>query len=201
MQHELFSNDNINLLPFDGEVIYSPHFFSPDESERYLHLLKTEIQWKQEPVVLFGKRIMQPRLTAYCGDPNHPYSYSGITMISQPWYPFMNEIKKSVEHFTHHSFNGVLLNYYRHGQDSMGWHRDNEKELGVNPVIASVSFGAERKFQFRHYRQKEKMISIILQNGSLLIMKGSTNHHWEHQLPKTKTVNTERINLTFRSVA
>ena len=200
MQHELFNNENNNLLPVDGEVKYIPRFFTAEQSTRYLDQLKTVIQWKQEPVILFGKQIMQPRLTAYCGDPDHPYGYSGIMMETQPWYPFMQEIRERVENFTQHSFNGVLLNYYRDGQDSMGWHRDNEKELGLNPVIASVSFGAERKFQFRHYRQKDKRVSILLHHGSLLVMKGSTNHHWEHQLPKSKQVTSERINLTFRSV-
>ncbi len=200
MQIPLFDKPIDNLLPFDGEVQFMPEFFNQAECSNYLHHLKTVIQWKQEPIFLFGKQIMQPRLTAYCGDKDRPYGYSGITMETQPWYPFMQEIRAKVESAASLKFNGVLLNYYRHGQDSMGWHRDNEKELGVNPVIASVSFGAERNFQFRHYTNKKELRSIVLNNGSLLLMKGATNHHWEHQLPKSKKINGERINLTFRMV-
>lgn len=201
MQTELFAAPNDNLLPFDGEVNFFPGFFNYEESEKFLRHLKAEVIWKQEPIILFGKKIMQPRLTAYCGDKNHPYGYSGITMVTQPWYPFLQQVRERVEQAAAMVFNGVLLNYYRDGQDSMGWHRDNEKELGINPVIASISFGAERKFQFRNYKDKNEVRNITLTNGSLLLMKGATNHFWEHQLPKSKKITTERINLTFRKVA
>lgn len=189
-----------NLLPFDGEVFYYPDFFGESPGMKFFELLKKEIQWKQEPIWIFGKKVMQPRLTALYGDPEIPYGYSGIQMEAFSWTEKLQEIKERVEvqagaHFTH-----VLLNYYRNGDDSMGWHRDNEKELGINPVIASVSFGAEREFQMRHYKQKNIKVNVHLKDGSLLLMQGSSQHHWEHQLPKRKKISSGRINLTFRRI-
>ena len=142
--------------------------------------------------------MMQPRLTAFYGDPAKPYSYSGITMQVKPWNEGLLAIKNKIEEVAGVTFTGVLLNQYRNGLDSMGWHRDNEKELGINPVIGSVSFGATRKFQFRNFTEKKKLQSLELSNGSFLLMKGSTQHAWEHRVPKSREDIGIRINLTFR---
>lgn len=197
----LFDQSNQeNLLPFLGRVCYYPHFFSKELSDRYIKKLMHEIEWKQQPIWLFGKQVMQPRLTALYGDPEIPYGYSGIEMKSNDWIYFLREIRDRIEKTAQINFSHALLNYYRDGQDSMGWHRDNEKALGLNPTIASVSFGAQRKFQFRLYAEKSLKREITLEHGSLLLMTGETQHHWEHQLPKTKLINGGRINLTFRKI-
>jgi len=190
-----------NILPFDGEAYYHSHFFTTKESEKLFNVLKEEIQWRHEPIILFGKRILQPRLTALYGNPKVPYGYSGIQMIPFPLTEALLIIKNKIEIFTSHNFTHVLLNYYRDGQDSMGWHRDNEKILGPEPVIASVSFGVSRVFHLRSYRDKKLKIEQNLENGSLLIMKGKSQECWEHQIPKSKKVIGERINLTFRKLS
>ncbi|MFD2203011.1 alpha-ketoglutarate-dependent dioxygenase AlkB family protein [Shivajiella indica] len=198
---ELFNHLNQeNLLPFSGEVNYFPNFFNKAQCELYFKKLTREIDWRQEPIWLFGKQIMQPRLTALYGNPDIPYGYSGIEMNANPWTDFLLDIKETIEQIAQIDFTHVLLNNYRHGKDSMGWHRDNEKVLGTNPTIASVSFGTPRKFQFRLYKDKTLKKEIILENGSLLLMKGETQHHWEHQLPKSNLVKGGRINLTFRKI-
>ncbi|TVP43938.1 MAG: alpha-ketoglutarate-dependent dioxygenase AlkB [Mongoliibacter sp.] len=198
---ELFPfSPEINILPFEGEVNYFPEFFTESQSSDLYGRLKNEINWKQEPIWIFGKKVMQPRLTAMYGNPEIPYGYSGIKMIPDSWTDLLEEIKQPVEKTVGIEFTHVLLNYYRDGSDSMGWHRDNEKELGPNPVIASVSFGESRDFQFRHYKSKTHKTTISLKNGSLLVMSGSTQHHWEHQLPKRKKISGGRINLTFRRI-
>jgi alkylated DNA repair dioxygenase AlkB len=159
-----------------------------------------EIQWKQEPIKIFGKEVMQPRLTAWYGDIDKPYSYSGITMQPYAWSGSLKTIKQKIEAVAGVTFTSALLNLYRNGNDSMGWHRDNEKELGDQPVIGSVSFGATRTFQFRDYKTKKDLKSIELSHGSFLTMRGETNHYWEHSVPKTKLVLKERINITFRMI-
>ncbi len=143
---------------------------------------------------------MQPRLTALYGDPKLPYGYSGIKMIPHPFSPTLLAIKARIESLAGVKFTHVLLNRYRDGKDSMGWHRDNEKALGINPVIASVSFGAARDFHLRLYETKSEKLTLNLSHGSLLIMKGLTQHHWEHQIPKRANLVGERINLTFRVI-
>ncbi len=188
----------MQLLPYQGDASYHPHFFSNHESNELLQLLIQEIQWKQEPITIFGKQIMQPRLTAWYGDETKPYSYSGITMHPHSFTPALIHIKQKLDAFANCQFTSALLNQYRNGNDSMGWHRDNEKELGPEPIIASVSFGATRKFQFRNYLNKNDKLSLPLTHGSLLLMRGTTNHFWEHQIPKTKQPIDIRINLTFR---
>jgi alkylated DNA repair dioxygenase AlkB len=196
MRHQ---DDVNNILPKDGEVLFYPGFFSADECRRYLTTLQKEIAWKQEPIVIFGKKILQPRLTAWLGDEGTTYRYSGLTMHPQKWTPSILEIKNKIEAISNGvKFNSVLLNLYRDGQDSMGWHRDNEKELGPNPTIGSVTFGAERKFIFRHYQEKNLKKEVALTNGSYLVMKGETQHHWQHALPKVSQATGVRINLTFR---
>jgi alkylated DNA repair dioxygenase AlkB len=199
MQQSLFNTDE-NILPFRGDAVFYPHFFSIPESDRYLTLLKDEIIWKQEPIKIYGKELMQPRLTAWYGDTGKKYSYSGITMQPKQWTNSLLQIKEKIETISGVSFTGALLNFYRDGKDSMGWHRDNEIELGINPVIGSVSFGANRTFQFRNYKEKATVRSIDLTHGSFLLMKGETQHHWEHQLPKTHKDIGSRINITFRVI-
>jgi alkylated DNA repair dioxygenase AlkB len=187
-----------NFLPKDGEVFYTPRVFEPEECDHYLSLLKDEVAWAHEPIKLFGKSVMQPRLTAWLDDKNRTYSYSGISMSSQHWPTSLIEIRHRAEQHAGVKFTSALLNYYRGGSDSMGWHQDNEKELGPNPIIGSVSFGAERVFQLKHTRDTEAKVSILLENGSFLLMAGKTQHFWKHQIPKTKRVQGPRINLTFR---
>jgi alkylated DNA repair dioxygenase AlkB len=199
MQTSLFQPQG-NRLPQDGEVLLFEQFFDAPTSKQLFDTFKKTIQWKQEPIKMFGKLVMQPRLTAWYGDPDKSYRYSGITMEPLSWTAALLQVKKSIETKTDTIFNSVLLNFYRDGNDSMGWHRDNEPELGQNPVIGSVSFGATRNFQLRHYLHKEKKCSLPLSNGSLLLMQGATQHHWEHGLPKTKQAIGERINLTFRRI-
>lgn len=187
-----------NLLPYGGEVFYVKDFIDPKRAERLLVDLEKNLNWRHEPIRLFGKTILQPRLTAFHGDPSREYGYSGIKMVPEPWIPSLLEIKKEIELLTQEQFTHVLCNMYRDGQDSMGWHRDNESILGPNPSIASVTLGAPRIFQLRNYLTKKDKIDLLLQSGSLLVMKGESQHQWEHQLPKTKKVKSPRINLTFR---
>lgn len=196
----LFPVDAKNLLPHSGEVLYYESFFELKKANEYFDVLLNEISWKQEPIWMFGKKVMQPRLTALYGDEGISYSYSGITMASIPWSYTLLEIKRKVEEVAAARFSHVLLNLYRDGQDSMGWHRDNEDSLGPEPVIASVSFGVSRKFQFRNYADKKEKLQIELGHGSLLLMKGTCQEHWEHQIPKSKKVSGGRINLTFRLI-
>ncbi len=183
----------------NGEYIYSPNFFSKTESDLFLESLKENIEWKQESMNMYGKQLNFPRLTAWYGDNDKPYSFSGIKLSPQPWNEELLEIKNRIEPKASVTFNSVLLNRYRNGNDSISWHTDAEKELGKNPIIASVNFGATRKFQLRHIQTKEKL-EIELTHGSLLIMQGELQHFWQHQVPKTTQNVTERINLTFRVI-
>jgi len=200
MQSSLLKQEPFDILSFNGEAILYPSFFSPEESDSYFRKLLNEIQWKQEPIKIFGKEVMQPRLTAWYGDSDKPYSYSGITMQPHAWNDALKAIKQKIEPAAGVIFTSALLNLYRDGNDSMGWHRDNEKELGDQPVIGSVSFGATRNFQFRNYKTKKDVKSLELSHGSFLLMRGDTNHYWEHRVPKTKQVLNKRINITFRVI-
>lgn len=183
----------------NGEYLFYPDIFSKKESDFYLKSLKENIDWKQESMNMYGKQVNFPRLTAWYGDNDKPYSFSGITLAPKVWTRELLEIKDKIEPLSKVQFNSVLLNRYRSGNDSISWHTDAEKELGINPVIASVNFGATRKFQLRHINTKEK-IEIELTHGSLLIMQGELQHFWQHQVPKTSKVINERINLTFRVI-
>lgn len=183
----------------NGEFIYEPSFFDIDESKLFLENLKHKILWKQESMNMYGKQINFPRLTAWYGENDKPYSFSGIKLNPNPWSNELIAIKQKIEPFANTIFNSVLLNLYRDGKDSISWHTDAEKELGKNPIIASVNFGATRKFQLRHIESKEKL-EIELVNGSLLIMQGELQHFWQHQVPKTNSFTNERINLTFRVI-
>lgn len=183
----------------NGEYLYLPNFFTQSESDNYLKTLKSNINWKQESMNMYGKQVMFPRLTAWYGDNDKPYSFSGITLNPKAWNEELISIKNKIEPIAKVIFNSVLLNLYRDGNDSISWHTDAEEELGINPVIASVNFGATRKFQLRHIATKEKL-EIELTHGSLLIMQGELQHFWQHQVPKTTQKVNERINLTFRVI-
>jgi alkylated DNA repair dioxygenase AlkB len=189
------------ILPMpDADVRLYSNFFSPAESDRLFQTLKDEIAWKQENARFGGKSVPLPRLTAWYGDAGKSYSYSGITVHPTPWTPALIEIKTRVESVANATFNSVLLNYYRDGRDSVAWHSDDERELGLNPVIASVSFGAARDFQFKHKTNPDLRQKVTLTHGSLLLMTGATQHFWKHQIPKTKRPLDGRINLTFRVI-
>lgn len=183
----------------NGELLYVRHFLDTTQSDRYLNLLLKSVDWKQESMHLYGKTVQFPRLTAWYGDPNKAYTFSGITLQPTAFTPALLEIKRHVETLAGVKFNSVLLNRYRNGNDSISWHTDDEKELGRNPVIASLNLGATRVFQLRHNDTKEK-IALELSHGSLLIMRGELQHFWKHQIPKTKKAVGERINLTFRVI-
>lgn len=184
----------------DGDVVYYPSFFSSEKASDYLKRLTAETPWLQDTITVFGKTYPQPRLTSLYGNNNKPYSYSGITMLPKQFTPTLKEIKYAIEKVSEVHFTTVLLNLYRNGSDSNGWHSDNEKELGTNPVIASVSLGAPRMFHLKHKTDKTLKHKIILEHGSLLLMKGATQENWLHQIPKTKKDVAPRINLTFRIV-
>lgn len=193
-------NINTGLIRIEnGEYIFLPHFFNKEESNFFFVNLKNKIVWKQESMNMYGKQINFPRLTAWYGDNDKPYSFSGIKLRPQPWNEELLEIKNKIEPKSLVNFNSVLLNRYRNGNDSISWHTDAEKELGRNPLIASVNFGATRKFQLKHIYTNEKL-EIELTHGSLLIMKGELQHFWKHQVPKTSQKVNERINLTFRII-
>ncbi|WP_396185703.1 alpha-ketoglutarate-dependent dioxygenase AlkB family protein [Flavobacterium sp.] len=198
--NSLFQPEPIVLNLTDAEIIYYPHFFDKKEADTIFDELTNEIPWQQDDIKVFGKIHPQPRLTALFGNEGKPYSYSNIKMQPHPWSLLLQKIKSHIESVTNTNFTTVLLNQYRDGKDSNGWHADNEKELGENPVIASVSFGAERTFHLKHNTDKSLKKSIILEHGSLLLMKGTTQHFWKHQIPKTAKPIGSRINLTFRFI-
>lgn len=183
----------------DAEVYYAPRFFSTQESALYFSELMQQVNWQQEQIKLFGKERLLPRLTAWYGD--KAYRYSGLLNKPQPWIPVLETLKDKVEAESGETFNSVLLNLYRAGQDSMGWHSDDEAELGKNPAIASLSFGATRRFSFKHrFRKDLSTYTLDLENGSLLLMQGPTQHYWNHRISKTARSVEPRINLTFRKV-
>lgn len=184
----------------DAEIIYYPQFFDKEQADIIFDALTTEIPWQQDEIRVYGKTYPQPRLTALFGNEGKPYKYSNITMQPHLWNLLLQKLKTKIETIAHTTFTTVLLNQYRDGKDSNGWHADNEKELGINPVIASLSFGAERTFQLKHNTLKDQKKSIILQHGSLLLMKGTTQHFWKHQIPKTAKPIDPRVNLTFRVI-
>lgn len=185
----------------DAEVALFSEFFSPAESDQLFARLLANTQWGQGEIKLYGKFHPEPRLTAWHGDEGKQYSYSGLTLHPLPWTETLLTIKARVDEAAGVTFNSVLLNLYRDGRDSNGWHQDNEPELGRNPVIASVSLGATRRFQMRHKRRADlPRFDIDLEHGSLLLMSGPTQHFWQHQIPKTAKPVGQRINLTFRVI-
>ena len=197
---DLFNDDKTVFNLPNAELIYIPNFYSNEKANLYFQHLKCNTPWQQDTIKLFGKTYKQPRLTALFATNNRPYSYSNLTMMPHPFTNELSEIKSDVEKIAKHEFTTVLLNFYRDGSDSNGWHADNEKELGNNPVIASLSFGEPRVFHFKHRTIKTEKHKLILEHGSLLIMKGEMQQYWLHQIPKTTRNIGERINLTFRTI-
>jgi alkylated DNA repair dioxygenase AlkB len=192
-------DSSINILPYSGVVNYFGNGLIPDLADKYLALLSTKIEWRQDVIKIFGKIITTKRLVAWYADKGICYTYSGITKSASKWTNELLEIKAIVEKVTHEQYNSCLLNFYHDGDEGMGWHTDNEKELKPNGAIASLSLGAKRKFVLKHKETKEK-VSVQLESGSILLMKGSTQAHWLHSLPKSKKIVAPRINLTFRQI-
>jgi alkylated DNA repair dioxygenase AlkB len=184
----------------EADVILFRTFFTEPQSNTFFKDLHRSASWKQERIKLYGKLIDLPRLTAWYGDQGRSYTYSGITVAPNPWMPALLEIKKEIEGVSGVIFNSVLLNLYRDERDSVSWHSDDEPELGNNPVIGSVSFGATRTFQFKHKHSKALRQKIDLPHGSYLLMRGPTQHCWLHQVPKATKPRGPRINLTFRVI-
>ncbi len=180
---------------------YWPAALAADEADAALLRLREELDWQQREILMFGRRCPQPRLVAWYGEPEARYRYSGLQLEPLPWPPGLVELRQRVESLCGLSFNGVLANLYRDGRDHMGWHRDNERELGPDPVLASVSLGAERDFQLRPLRGEPRSIHRLrLGHGSLLLMAGATQAHYQHRLPRRPGLQQARINLTFRRI-
>ena len=184
-----------NLIPYDGQCFYIQDFLKQD----FFESIFQKTQWRQDEIKLFGKNIPIPRLQAWYGDPGATYQYSSITLTPTPWYKELTQIKKLAEKELNTSFNSALLNYYETGRQYSAWHADNEKSLGENPIIASISLGGDRMFHLRHRKTKET-IKLNLSHQSLLIMQGSLQHHWIRQLAKTARPVEPRINITFRTI-
>lgn len=179
---------------------YHSGFFNAAESQIFLNTFINDTPWIQEDIQMYGKLVKTPRLTAWYGDRDKEYIYSGTKHFPIPWTNELLEIKEKIEPVAGVKFNSVLLNYYRDANDSVAWHSDDEPELGVNPIIASVSFGQVRRFDIRHKQDRDRKYSIYLENGSLLIMKGGLQHNWLHQIPKSTKPLKARVNLTFRMI-
>lgn len=194
-----FPQDPINILPYDGSAIYFGKVFSESESHALFNKLFETIGWKNDKAILFGKHFITKRKAAWYGDKQYSYTYSNTTKVALPWTTELLQIKAVVQNQTQIQFNSCLLNLYHDGNEGMAWHRDDEKALARESGIASVSFGATRKFAFKHKDRKTK-VDIILESGSLLLMRGETQKNWLHRLPKTTKVSEPRINLTFRTI-
>jgi alkylated DNA repair dioxygenase AlkB len=185
------------LLPYDGSAIFHEWVLGTESHEDLLTALVTELEWEQKHLVMFGREVAEPRLSAWYGDER--YTYSGVTLEPRAFTPTLERLKLLCEHWAGSRFNSVLVNLYRNGDDSMGWHADDEPELGVEPVIASLSLGTTRRFKFRHRRTRE-IVDHDLTGGSLLVMSGASQSAWMHSIPKQKRVADARVNLTFRSI-
>jgi alkylated DNA repair dioxygenase AlkB len=204
-QLELFSpfesNEAQNFEIPDGDLIFYPAAFTTTEADRFLKNLKQETFWQQDNIKMYGKEIPLPRLTAWYGDSGRNYTYSGIAMNPHPWNSTLREVKQRVEQLSQVNFNSVLLNLYRTGSDSVNWHSDDEPELVPSHTIASVSFGDTRRFVMKHKTKIEvDKFELKLTHGSVLLMRGETQQHWLHQVPKTRKNVNSRINLTFRVI-
>ncbi|AQW98811.1 alpha-ketoglutarate-dependent dioxygenase AlkB [Elizabethkingia anophelis] len=199
---ELFEREidsTANLLPKDGTVNYYGKIFSPKEADYYYQLLLSEIEWRNDEAIIFGKKILTKRKVAWYGDIPFEYTYSNATKTALPWTENLLILKKIAEQTTGETYNSCLLNLYHSGDEGMAWHSDAEKDLKKHGAIGSMSFGAERKFAFKHKKTQEK-VELILEHGSLLVMKDETQDFWLHRLPPTKKFFKERVNLTFRSI-
>lgn len=197
---DLFNPDKMtNILPYEGEVNYYGPILSQKEAAKYYEELLQTIEWKNDEAIIFGKLIITKRKVAWYGDKAYEYSYSNRTKKALLWTKALLELKSLTEQKTGETYNSCLLNLYNDGSEGMAWHSDGEKDLKQNGAIASLSFGAERKFAFKHKKSKYK-VDLVLEKGSLLVMKGITQTHWLHRLPPTKKVKVPRINLTFRTI-
>lgn len=197
---ELFGNNPAaNLLPCDGTVNYFGRILGLELASKYHDALLSRVPWKHDEAVIFGKHIVTARKVAWYGDANYSYTYSGTTKQSLVWIEELLALKSVVEKLTATKFNSCLLNLYHNGNEGMAWHSDDEKSLGRNTTIASISFGAERKFSFKHKRLPHT-VSVVLEHGSLLVMKDATQTNWLHSVPKSKRIKSPRINLTFRTI-
>ncbi|AWK04209.1 alpha-ketoglutarate-dependent dioxygenase AlkB [Flavobacterium crocinum] len=192
-------DENTNLLPQDGTVNYYGKLFSREEADYYRDILLNTIEWKNDEAIIFGKLILTKRKVAWYGEKEFEYTYSNTTKKALPWTPELLKLKTIIEEKTGETFNSCLLNLYHSGEEGMAWHSDGEKDLKKNGAIGSLSFGAERKFAFKHKESMVK-ISLILEHGSLLVMKDETQTYWLHRLPPTKTTHKPRVNLTFRTI-
>ena len=195
---DLFNN-TMNILPYDGTVLYFGRVFGPDQCRSYLDRLLNGVEWKNDEAYIFGRHFITKRKVAWYGDRDFLYTYSNATKQALPWTPELMDLKQTIEPLSGASYNSCLLNLYHTGEEGMAYHSDDEKNLGEQPNIASVTFGAERKFLFRHKRTRET-ISLMLETGSLLVMKDYTQANWQHRLPTTKKVQSPRVNLTFRTI-
>lgn len=185
------------LLPNDGSAVLVPEFLTESDADEFFAGLHSNTPWEHNSIRLFGKDVPEPRLSTWHAEADLPYTYSGVPRAPHPWKEPLSALRTACETHTGHSFNGALLNLYRSGQDAMGWHSDDEAVNGPNPVIASVSLGAERRFDFRHKETRE-VISVVLPHGSLLVMSGACQTYWLHRIPKTTRELQPRINVTFR---
>ena len=185
----------------DGTLFLTPAFYQVDAAAKLFAQLRDDIAWQQGSIRIYGKSHQEPRLTAWFGDEDARYRYSGRDLTPQAWTPVLADIKQTVETHTGHRFNSVLLNYYRDERDGMGWHSDDEAELGAQPVIASLSLGASRRFKLRHkFAAQRQTLSITLGDGDLIVMAGAMQENWQHSVPKETHKQGARINLTFRLI-
>jgi len=191
--------DEKNIVPFDGELYLIKQFYLQPESDLLFAQLQADLAWQEEAIFIYGRWVKIPRLMCWYGNAEARYRYSGVNHQPMPWTAALQAIRTKVEEHCQCSFNSVLANLYRDGKDSMGCHADDEKELGLNPVIVSLSLGDERLFKLHHKKRKETL-DINLGHGDLLVMAGTLQHHWMHSVPKTKKLKTPRINLTFRKI-
>ncbi|MFL6716657.1 MAG: alpha-ketoglutarate-dependent dioxygenase AlkB family protein [Burkholderiaceae bacterium] len=185
----------------DADLLFMHGFYPPDECAALLAALLEQTPWRQERIEVWGKVHDQPRLTSWHGDPGTDYTYSGVTLATCPWTPLLSRLRSDIEEATGHRYNSVLLNLYRDEHDGVGWHSDNERELGRLPVIASLSLGETRSFRLRHRERRHAPVNIDLTDGSLLLMAGATQRNWQHAIPKERREKGPRINLTFRHIA
>lgn len=184
----------------DGQLQYLPQWVDAGMAEQWLRELLVRTPWTQPQLTLYGRTVAVPRQVAWYGDADARYRYSGHTHVPLPWTPLLSEIRQRLEEQVGQPLNGVLLNLYRDGQDAMGWHSDDEAALGPDPMVVSLSLGAARRLDFRRKGGSRIEHSIQLEHGSLLVMSGSTQHHWQHQIARTRKVTTPRLNLTFRLI-
>lgn len=191
--------ESVELLPFDGSALLHHDFIDAGRADEVFRRLMDETPWEERDIVVFGKQHCEPRLSTWHSEPHITYTYSGMLRTPQPWTPLLKELRDECANATGTTFNAVLVNLYRDGDDGVGWHADNEASNGREPTIASLSFGASRRFDFRH-RETKETIHVQLDAGSLLVMSGLSQHCWVHQLPRTKRVSEPRINLTYRHV-